>query len=111
MIALGIALYDYFWTGSGIDHTIGDLIVICAVAVLLCASALVSLVRRMLYWLRLTLNLGIMIGMLGSGVAGYFLETSGILAFLAIALLAWAVHLAAHSAVGFPSTSGNGARA
>ena len=110
LVALGIALFDYFRIGSGIDHTIGDLIVICAIALLLCASVVVSLVSRAPFWLRLALNLGILAGIFGSGVAGYFLETNVILAFLAIALLAWALHMATGLSHRFPPARRNGAR-
>jgi hypothetical protein len=70
LIAFSIPPYDRLWTGSGIDHTLGDLIVIPATALSLCASALVSLISRMPPWSRPALNPGILPDPFGSGVAG-----------------------------------------
>ena len=111
LIVLAIAIYDYFWIGSGIDHTIGDLIVICAASVLLVASALVSFFPLRPFWLRLVLNLGIVVGIFGSGLAGYFLETDAILAFLAVALLAWVAQAVTGPALAPPRAHAGGAHA
>lgn len=89
LIALCLVLYDFFTVGSGIEYTIGDLIVICSTALLLCVGALVVFVPAVPWWLLLLLNLGILADIIGSGVAGYFLETDFVMALLGVALLAW----------------------
>ncbi len=95
LIALCIAIYSYFTIGSGIEYTIGVLIVICSTALLLCAGAVVALVPGLPFWLRLLLNIGIFADIIGSGVAAYFLEADAVMALLGIALLAWIVHVTA----------------
>lgn len=89
LIALCLVLYDFFTVGSGIEYTIGDLIVICSTALLLCVGAVVVFVPAVPWWLLLLLNLGILADIIGSGVAGYFLETDFVMALLGVALLAW----------------------
>ncbi|MGH6678927.1 MAG: hypothetical protein ACREDL_08335 [Bradyrhizobium sp.] len=84
-----MVLYDFFAIGSGIEHTIGGLIVICSTALLFCAGALVAFVPAMPPWLMVLLNVGIVADIVGSGVAGYFLETNVVIALLGVALLAW----------------------
>ena len=89
LIALCLVLYDFFTVGSGIEYTIGDLIVICSTALLLCVGALLVFVPAVPWWLLLLLNLAILADIIGSGVAGYFLETDFVMGLLGVALLAW----------------------
>lgn len=111
LIVLCIALYDYFTVGSGIEYTIGDLIVICASVLLLIAAALVGFVRGMPSWLWRLLNIGIVVGIIGTGVAGYFLETDVVIALLGVALLAWIAFAFAGSRAAHPPSEAAGAHA
>lgn len=91
LLALGLTLYLYLTPHTGIDHEAGTLVVACSTAILLVVVALTTLVDSLPRWLSLLLNIGIFIDILGSGVAAWFLEAEVVLAFLALAFIAWAV--------------------
>jgi hypothetical protein len=107
LVAFCLVLYDFFAIGSGIEYTIGDLIVICSTALLFCVGALVVFIPAMPSWLMVLLNLGILADIVGSGVAGYFLETNVVIALLGVALLAWiALLMSRPRATSAPSAAG-----
>lgn len=86
-----VALVDYLVRGSGIDHTGGALLVTLSSAVLFILG--VALARgsvKRQAWRVLLIVLAI-IDVLGTGVAAYFLHAWWLLAFMALAVIGWAV--------------------
>jgi quinoprotein glucose dehydrogenase len=93
LVALGAALFDYFWTGNGIHGTGGVLLVIASSAVLLILAAALVLWRRPPGWLRALLLVLLIIDIAGTGLAAYLLEAWWILGAMAVALFGWLIDI------------------
>ncbi len=83
-----VSLYDYLWT-LGIDHTAGVVLVIISTALLTGASAVITFYTTSPRWLRVTLEVLILLGLIGTGAAAYFLEAHVLLALMALGLIGW----------------------
>ena len=92
-MGLLVSLYDYFW-GPGIDHTAGAMLIIIATALLTAASAVIAFYVASPRWLRVTLEVLILFGLVGTGAAAYFLEAYVLLALMVIGLLGWLATIA-----------------
>jgi hypothetical protein len=89
---LGVSIFDYFGD-IGIRGTAGVLLVIVSTALILGASLIIALasVRE---WIGVVLMTLIFLGIVGTGLAAYFLEAKWLLASMAVALIAWFVRAA-----------------
>lgn len=83
-----VAIYDYFWA-AGIDHTPGVVLVIVSTALIAGAAAVIAFHVAGRRWLRVTLTVLILLGLIGTGAAAYFLEAYVLLALMAIGLAGW----------------------
>ncbi len=90
---LGLSVVDYFWPGNGIDHTGGALLVVISSALVLGASLLIALDRSKGLVLRIFLEIATCLGLLGTGLAAYFLEAHWLIASMALGLLGWLAHM------------------
>jgi hypothetical protein len=84
-----IALVDYLFRGSGIDHTGGALLVTGSSLILTLlglALARAAASGRALHRLLLVLS---MVDILGTAVAAWFLHAWGLLAFMVLAFMGW----------------------
>lgn len=85
-----VSIYDYLW-GPGIDHTAGVMVVIVSTALLTGASAVITFYTTSPRWLRGTFEVLILLGLIGTGAAAYFLEAHVLLALMALGLIGWLV--------------------
>ena len=97
---LVVSIFDYFGS-AGIQGTGGVMLVIASTALLLVASLFVAVVPSMPRWLGGLLLALLVLGVLGTGLAAYFLEASWLLALMVLALFGWLVRLVAN---GEPAT-------
>ena len=98
VVGLVLSLWEYFARGDGIDGTGGALLVIVSSALILAASLVIVLgwvddVR----WLRALLVFLVLLGIVGTGLAAYFLESHWLLAAMVIALFGWLADLSRKS--------------
>ena len=103
---LALSVFNYF-EDIGIGGTAGALLVIVSTALLLAAS-LFTLFVPAARWLLVTLDVLILLGILGTALAAYFLEAGLLLFFMALALVGWFAALAASPSAGTESAR-NGA--
>jgi len=90
---LALSVYDDLTPGTGIDHTWGALLVVVSSALIGLAAIALALVGAMPRWLRGILLVLLLLGILGTGCAAYFLEANVLLALMAVALLGWLYHM------------------
>src|SRR5579875_478106 len=91
------ALAEYFLAASPIGHTAGALLVIVTAALVL-AGALIVLALAALYgsrpvWLRVVFDVLLIIGLVGTGFAAWFLEANLLLAFMVVGVVGWLWHV------------------
>lgn len=93
LIGLAVALYDYETVSTGIDHSEGVMLVIVSTALMLGAALVAGLLGRgavagILMFL-------ILLDILGTGTAAWFLESWLLLIAMAIAAIGWLSRIAA----------------
>lgn len=91
-VGLLISIYDYFWA-AGIDHTAGVVLVVVSTALITGATAVVTLYRDSPHWLDATLEVLLFLGLIGTGIAAYFLEAHVLLALMIIGFVGWLIGL------------------
>lgn len=107
---LCVAAFNYLSTGNGIDHTAGALLVIVSSVLLLGASLLFGLRWVGARWLAVILDILILLGLIGTAAAAYFLEADLLLVLMILGLCAWLVAvLASTPSVAKARVAGNGA--
>ena len=92
-IGAGIAVFAYVARSSGIDHTAGALLVILSSLAVAAAGAIIALIGRRPAWLRVTLVVLTLLGILGTGFAAVLLHSVGLVVMMALCLVGWIVHL------------------
>ena len=95
-IGLVLSLIAYLTPHGAVAHSWGAVLVVVATALLLVASLLIAL-AEMPHWFVVLLEVLIILDIVGTGGAAYFLETYILLAFMVIALTGWIFHLASAS--------------
>jgi hypothetical protein len=95
-IGLVLSLIAYLTPHGAVAHSWGAVLVVVATALRLVASLLLAL-AEMPHWFVVLLEVLIILDIVGTGVAAYFLETYILLAFMVIALIGWIFHLASAS--------------
>jgi hypothetical protein len=91
--ATALSAYNYLTRGTGIDHTLGALLVIISSALILLASLVIALAPGAPRWLRGVLIVLLLLGVLGTALAAYFLEAWALVGLMALALIGWLVQL------------------
>ncbi|MGH7103883.1 MAG: hypothetical protein ACREFJ_15965 [Acetobacteraceae bacterium] len=90
---LGAALAEYFPRYSEVGHTPGALLVIITSALVLIGSlivlALVACFHSRPVWLRVLLQVLLVIGLVGTGFAAWFLESNLLFAFMVVGFVGW----------------------
>ena len=99
--AAGLAdsLYLYLVLGSGVDHSLGALIVVLSTAALLLAAAALALLRGPV-WLKALLGAGALLDLVGTGTAAWFLHAWLLLVFMTLGVIAWMAWLALPAGAG-----------
>lgn len=93
IVALAIASFGYWSPASGITATKGALLVCLSAAALLVAAVMVPLLSDHVHWLVVALVALSMVDIMGTAVAGYFLDRPVIVGAMAAAALGLALHL------------------
>lgn len=88
----------FFSPGDGIAGTAGVILVMVTLALMVLASLAMAIWPAMARWLRGLLLFLILLDIVGTGFAGYMLEAWWIVGAMAVALVAWIIHVAADPA-------------
>ena len=95
LLCLVLTIYNYFSPANGIHGTAGALLVIVSTALMLVASVVIAVRWARPRWVRVLLEVLILLDILGTGFAAYMLESGILLVLMAIALIGWIVHVVA----------------
>jgi hypothetical protein len=93
LIAIAICLYDYYTPETGLIGTGGVVLVAVSALLMLLAALVVARVPDRACWLQGFLVISIIADIIGSSVAGYFLESPVIMAAEALALIGWLMNV------------------
>jgi hypothetical protein len=93
LITIAICVYDYYTPDTGLIGTGGVITVAGAAALMLLASLALAMVPNRSCLLQGFLVVSILLDIIGSSVAGYFLESPVIMAAQAVALIGWLMNV------------------
>lgn len=93
LITIAICVYDYYTPDTGLIGAGGVITVAGAGALMLLASLVLGLVPNRACLLQGFLVVSILLDIIGSSVAGYFLESPVIMAAQALALIGWLINV------------------
>lgn len=93
LIAIVICVYDYYSPATGLIGTGGVILVAGAAVLMLLASLVMALMPNRANWIQTFLVVSILLDIIGSSVAGYFLESPVIMAAEALALVGWLMNV------------------
>ncbi|HKQ45090.1 MAG TPA: hypothetical protein VJS47_06835 [Rhizomicrobium sp.] len=93
LITGAICIYDYYTPETGLIGTGGVILVAVAAALMLGAALVMASVPYRSCFLQGFLVVSILLDIIGSSVAGYFLESPIILAAQALALMGWLLNV------------------
>lgn len=89
---MGLSIYN-FLANEGINHTAGAAGMIGTTAIMALAGFAIARRRFGPTWLRGIILLLVLLDILVTGVAGWFLETWLLMAFMFVALVGWFLHV------------------
>ena len=93
LIAIAICVYDYYTPETGLIGTGGVILVAAAAVLMLLASLVLAMVPNRSGLLQGFWVVSILLDIIGSSVAGYFLESPVIMAAQALALIGWLMNV------------------
>ena len=93
LIVMAICVYDYYTPETGLIGTGGTILVAVAGLLMLLASLVVAQVPNRSCLLQNFLVVSVLLDIIGSSVAGYFLESPVIMAAQALALTGWLMNV------------------
>ena len=93
LIVMAICVYDYYTPETGLIGTGGTILVAVAGLLMLLAALVVAWVPNRSCLLQSFLVVSILLDIIGSSVAGYFLESPVIMAAEALALIGWLMNV------------------
>ncbi|HET7086782.1 MAG TPA: hypothetical protein VFI23_18590 [Rhizomicrobium sp.] len=93
LIAGAICVFDYYSPQTGLQGTGGVILVAVAAALMLVAALVLASVPNRSSLLQGFLVVSILLDIIGSSVAGYFLESPVIMAAEALALIGWLMNV------------------
>lgn len=93
LIVMAICVYDYYTPETGLIGTGGVVLVAVSALLMLLASLTMALVPNRSGFLQGFLVVSILLDIIGSSVAGYFLESPVIMAAEALALIGWLMNV------------------
>jgi quinoprotein glucose dehydrogenase len=94
LLAFALSIFDYLWTGNGIHGTPGALLVVISSALMLGAIVFLYVAPLIVSWLRATLMVLILLDIVGTAAAAYFLEADLLLAAVVLSFIGWIWRLA-----------------
>jgi hypothetical protein len=98
LIAIAICVYDYYTPETGLIGTGGVILVAGAAGLMLLAALAMALMPGRSALLQSFLVVSIILDIIGSSVAGYFLESPVIMAAEALALIGWLMNVIGNAA-------------
>lgn len=93
LLAFIDSIFNYVWTGNGIHGSEGALLVVISTFLLTIAAGIVA-GDRIYGWVRVILEILIVLDFIGTAAAAYLLEAWILLALVVLAAIAWIVHIA-----------------
>lgn len=93
--ALGVSMFNYLTPGNGIAGSGGALMVVVSSALMSLAALVLTVARVGKRSLRATIDVLLLLGILGTGFAAYMLEADVLLAATALAFVGWVARLVA----------------
>ncbi|HKY18338.1 MAG TPA: hypothetical protein VJL82_05340 [Rhizomicrobium sp.] len=93
LITGAICVYDYYTPETGLIGTGGVILVAMAAALMAVAALVLAFVPNRSCFLQGFLVVSILLDIIGSSVAGYFLESPIIMAAQALALMGWLLNV------------------
>jgi hypothetical protein len=93
LIVIAICVYDYYTPETGLIGTGGTILVAVAGLLMLLAALVVAKVPNRSCLLQGFLVVSILLDIVGSSLAGYFLESPVIMAAEALALIGWLMNV------------------
>ncbi len=93
LIVIAICVYDYYTPETGLIGTGGTILVAVAGLLMLLAALVMAWVPNRSGLLQGFLVVSILLDIIGSSVAGYFLESPVIMAAEALALIGWLMNV------------------
>jgi hypothetical protein len=90
---MAICVYDYYTPETGLIGTGGVILVAGAAALMLLASLTLAMMPNRSCLMQGFLVVSILLDIIGSSVAGYFLESPIIMAAEALALIGWLMNV------------------
>ena len=93
VIVIAICIYDYYTPETGLIGAGGVITVAIAAVLMLLAGLAMKFYPGRARWLQLFLVISIFLDIVGSSVAGYFLESPVIMAAQALALIGWLMQI------------------
>ena len=93
LIVIAICVYDYYTPETGLIGTGGTILVAVAGLLMLLAALVVAKVPNRSCLLQNFLVVSILLDIIGSSAAGYFLESPVIMAAEALALIGWLMNV------------------
>jgi hypothetical protein len=93
LIVIAICVYDYYTPETGLIGTGGTILVAVAGLLMLLAALVVAWLPNRSGLLQGFLVVSILLDIIGSSVAGYFLESPVIMAAEALALIGWLMNV------------------
>ena len=91
-----VAGYAYLTPGSGVDNTAGALLVTGASILILLAALLLALAAGVPRWLRGLFLVLLFLGIVLTGIAGYFLELEIVVGATVVAFIGWIAAMTAN---------------
>ena len=89
VVGLGLAAYYDLAPSTGVAHTLGAGIVFLSTALLAVAALVMVLVHHKPVWALGFLYVAMLLDILGTGLAAYFLEAGWLLGAMVVALIGW----------------------
>jgi hypothetical protein len=90
VVAAAVAM---FREGNGIAYSGGAILVLVSTALLLVAALILCLYRPTPRWLSVLLAVLMLLDLIGTSLAAYFLEAHALLALMALGLIGWLVFM------------------
>jgi hypothetical protein len=93
LITMAITVYDYYTPETGLIGTGGVILVAVAALLMFLAALVMAFVPNRSNFVQAFLVVSILLDIIGSFVAGYFLESPVIMAAQALALIGWLMNV------------------
>ena len=98
LITIAICVYDYYPPETGLIGSGGVILVAGAAVLMFLASLVMAKMPRRGWLVQTFLTVSILLDIIGSSVAGYFLESPVIMAAQALALIGWLINVISNAA-------------